>query len=83
LGIGVAAGFGLLSALLLAMSLFGGYSFGDVALAPAQGVEYGTTYLIVFAFTAVSEEGPWYRISRSPHRAQFLEPPLKRLIALC
>jgi CAAX protease family protein len=57
LGIGVAAGFGLLSALLLAMSLLGGYSFGYLALAPAQCVEYGTTYLMVFALTAVSEEG--------------------------
>ena len=57
LGLGVAAGFVLLSALLLTMSLLGGYSFGDVTLVPAQCIEYGTTYLMVFALTAVSEEG--------------------------
>jgi membrane protease YdiL (CAAX protease family) len=57
LGMGLAAGFGLLSTLLLAMSLLGGYSFGDVTLAPRQAVEYGITYLIIFALTAVSEEG--------------------------
>jgi hypothetical protein len=57
LGIGAAAGFGLMTALLLAMSSLGGYSFGEMTLAPAQSVEYGITYLMVFALTAVSEEG--------------------------
>jgi hypothetical protein len=57
LGIGAASGIGLMTALLLAMSWLGGYSFGGVALAPAQGVEFGATYLIAFALTAISEEG--------------------------
>jgi uncharacterized protein len=57
LSIGVAAGFGLLSALLLAMSLLGGYSFGNVLLAPAQAIQNAAIYIIVFALTALTEEG--------------------------
>jgi membrane protease YdiL (CAAX protease family) len=57
LGIGVAAGMGLMATLLLAMSLLGAYSFGTVALSASKAIEYGTTYMIVFTLTAVSEEG--------------------------
>lgn len=57
LGIGVATGLGSLSALLLGMSLLGGYSFGNAPLSPTRGVEYGAIYLLIFALAALSEEG--------------------------
>jgi membrane protease YdiL (CAAX protease family) len=57
LGLGVAAGVGLLSALLAVMSMLGGFSFGQLALAPKEAIEDGAAYLVIFGLTAISEEG--------------------------
>lgn len=57
LGIGLVAGAGLMTALLLILALLGVFSFGSPSLSLLQAIPYGLGYALVFALTAIAEEG--------------------------
>lgn len=57
LGLGLACGIGLMSAMLAVLALLGVFSFGRVALGPLNAVRYGLGYGLAFGFTAIAEEG--------------------------
>jgi membrane protease YdiL (CAAX protease family) len=56
LGLGLVAGFVLLTALLAAIAALGGYDFGRITDTPAQAIHYGLLYALLFGLVAVGEE---------------------------
>jgi uncharacterized protein len=57
LGIGLATGAGLMAILLLILASLGALSLGSTSLPLMQAILYGAGYAVVFALTAIAEEG--------------------------
>jgi uncharacterized protein len=59
LGIGIASGLGLMSALIGVMVLLGGITFdaGAIGLGPREAAANGLAYLLAFTLVAIAEEG--------------------------
>lgn len=57
LGIGLFAGAGLMTTLLLLLALLGVFSFGSPTLSLMQAISHGFGYALAFVLTAVAEEG--------------------------
>jgi uncharacterized protein len=55
--IGLLAGAGLMMILLLILALLGVFSLGSLSLSLPQALMYGFGYALVFALTAIAEEG--------------------------
>lgn len=55
--IGLFAGSGLMTSLLLMLALLGVLSFGSLSLPPVQAIAHGLGYAMVFVLTAIAEEG--------------------------
>jgi|GEM_PF-1881131 len=55
--IGLVAGAGFMTVLLLILEFLGVFSFGSPSLPPMQAILHGLGYALVFALTAIAEEG--------------------------
>jgi uncharacterized protein len=55
--IGLVTGVGLVTVLLMILAMLGGFSFGSPSLSLMQAIPYGLGYALVFALTAIAEEG--------------------------